>query len=454
MPSLKKDLLNSNLNRYLKTIINIENRSGSGQPASLGHAWFVVAVLGLANCVSYVDRLILSLLVQPIKADLHLSDTQFSLLAGAAFANFYCGMGLVIARWADRHSRKWIVTVGATLWCVMTALAGSARGYVDLFLYRIGVGVGEATLAPSAYSLLAGYFPPHRLALAIGVFSAGVTAGSGLAFLLGGATISWVTAHGAMQLPLFGAVEGWRLVMMLVGVLGLPIVLLMLCVREPPRAPGFVAASSREVWHHFRGHWRQYGMVFVGYGTTSITAFAVMTWTPALYQRQYGATIAQAAVTLGTVALIGGLLGAVAGGALADRLEQRGDRNAKLRVLFGCSIGLLLPSVIAPFMPTLLGHAGVIFFTFFFGTAATGPGGAYIQSITPDRMRAQFGAVYQLSLTLVGATIGPFAVGALTDYYFGDEQRLGHSMAMVSAIANPIAAYLLWRALRAARAPP
>ena len=105
-------------------------------------------------------------------------------------------------------------------------------------------------------------------------------------------------------------------------------------------------------------------------------------------------------------------------------------------------------------MPTMLGHAGVIFFTFFFGTAATGPGGAYIQSITPDRMRAQFGAVYQLSLTLVGATIGPFAVGALTDYYFGDEQRLGHSMAMVSAIANPIAAYLLWRALRAARAPP
>jgi MFS family permease len=427
----------------------------SGQRApSLAYAWFVVVVLSLANCVSFIDRLILSLLVQPIKAELQITDVQFSLLAGAAFAIFYCGMGLVIARWADRYSRKWIVTAGITMWCLMTAFAGTARNYLELFLYRIGVGVGEATLSPSAYSLLAGYFPPQRLALAIGVFSAGVTAGSGIAFLLGGAVISWVMGQGTVTLPLFGDLSGWRLVMVCVGLLGLPVAALMLLVREPPRSAGFTPATGQQVWRHFRANASRYGYVFIGYGTTSITAFAVMTWTPALYQRQYGATIGEAAATIGTVALLGGLLGAVAGGAIADHLESRGDRHAKLRVLCWCGLGLLLPSVIAPLMPTMLGHATVIFFTFVFGTAAAGPGGAYIQSISPDQMRAQFGALYQLSLTLVGAIVGPFAVALLTDHLFGDELRLGHSMAIVSAVANPIAAYVLWRALKSARAQP
>ena len=418
------------------------------------YAWFVVAVLAIANCVSFIDRLILSLLVQPIKADLGISDTAFSLLAGAAFAIFYCGMGLVIARWADRHNRKWIITCGITLWCGMTAISGLARSYAQLFLCRIGVGVGEATLSPSAYSMLAGYFPPQRLALAIGLFSAGVTAGTGLAYLLGGALIGWVFAQGDVTLPLLGEFAGWRLVMVLVGVLGLPVALLMLLVREPPRSAGFVRASSAETWAYFRANLPRYGWVFAGYGATSITAFAVMTWTPALYQRQYGASIPEAATVLGTVALLGGLLGAFAGGWLSDRLESRGDTHAKLRVLCGCGFGLLLPGIIAPFMPTMHAHAAVVFFLFFFGTAATGPAGAYVQSISPEPMRAQFGAAYQLALVLVGATLGPFLVGFLTDYVFGDESKIGLSLSLTSLLANPLAAWLLWRALRQTRAQP
>lgn len=415
------------------------------------YAWFVVVVLALANAVSFIDRLILSLLVQPIKAELGISDTAYSLLAGAAFAIFYCGMGLVIARWADRYSRKWIITTGVTLWCAMTAFSGLARSYGQLFLFRVGVGVGEATLSPSAYSMLAGYFPPQRLALAIGLFSAGVTGGTGIAFLLGGALIGWVFAQGTVTLPLVGELGGWRLVMMMVGLLGLPVAVLMLFVREPARAEGFKPAAFAEVWTHFRRHLRAYGFVFAGYGTTSITAFAVMTWTPALYQRQYGASITEAATLLGLVSLVGGLLGAFLGGSLSDRLESRGDSLAKLRVLAGCGFGLLLPGIIAPFMPSMLSHAAVIFWMFFFGSAAMGPAGAYIQSITPDTMRAQFGAAYQLSLVLVGATLGPFAVGFTTDYVFGDEQKIGGSLALTSAIANPLAAWLLWKAFSSAR---
>jgi hypothetical protein len=114
----------------------------------------------------------------------------------------------------------------------------------------------------------------------------------------------------------------------------------------------------------------------------------------------------------------------------------------------------VLPSILAPLMPTMHSHAALIFFTFFFGTAATGPAGAYVQSITPDGMRAQFGAAYQLALVLVGATVGPFAVGFTTDFVFGDEQKIGWSMILTSLIANPLAAWLLWRALSSARARP
>lgn len=421
------------------------------QPA---YAWYVVGVLALANCVSFIDRLILSLLVQPIKIELGISDTSFSLLAGAAFAIFYCGMGLVIARWADRYSRKWIVTIGIILWCLMTALSGTARSFLQLFAYRVGVGVGEATLSPSAYSLLAGHFPPQKLALAVGLFSAGVTAGTGLAYLLGGSVIGWVMSLGSVQLPLLGELSGWRLVMAVVGLLGLPVAVLMVFVREPARPQGLPPATPTEVWAHFKAHAKEYGYVFAGYGTTSITAFAVMIWTPELYRRQYGAGIGEAALAIGTVALIGGLLGGFLGGALSDRLEANGDSRAKLRVLAACGIGLLLPAVLAPLMPTMIGHAAVISLTFFFGSAAMGPAGAFVQSITPDRMRAQFGACYQLSLVLVGATLGPFAVGFVTDHVFGDEAKIGLSMALVAAVFNPIAAWLLWRAFRASAPAP
>ena len=422
--------------------------------SSLTYAWFVVAVLSLANCVSFVDRLILSLLVQPIKSDLGLSDTQFGLLAGAAFAILYASMGLVIARWADRYSRKWIITAGVALWCCMTAITATAATYARLFAFRIGVGIGEASLSPSAYSLIASYFPAQRLALAIGVFSAGVTAGTGLAFILGGALIHWVFAQGVMHVPLLGPLGGWRLAVALVGVIGLPVALLLLLVREPARDSTFVAATLAEVGRHFRNDWRRYTWVFIGYGATSITAFAVMTWTPTLYIRQYHATMRQAALTIGVVALTGGLLGSFLGGAYADRLERQGDPNAKLRVVLYCGIALLLPSVVAPFMPSMHGAAAAIFFTFVFGSGATGPAGSYIQSITPDRMRAQFGAAHQLALTLVGATLGPFAVGFLNDRVFRSEQALGNSMALVSAVANPIAAWFIWQAFKAGRARP
>ena len=154
------------------------------------------------------------------------------------------------------------------------------------------MGVGEATLSPSAYSMIAGHFPKQRLALAIGVFSAGITAGVGAAFLAGAAVIQWVASLGTVGLPGLPPLSGWRLVFVIVGALGMPVALLMLFVREPARpASSAIPATVREVISQFRANWRSYAFVMSGYGAASITIYSVLTWTPTFYQRHFGATI-------------------------------------------------------------------------------------------------------------------------------------------------------------------
>jgi MFS family permease len=422
------------------------------------YAWFVVVILALANAVSFVDRLILSLLVPEIKADLGLSDTEISLLQGFAFALFYAFMGLPIARLADSKNRKYIIVIGVTLWSLMTAVCGLARNFAQIFMARVGVGVGEASLSPSAYSILADYFPPNKLALPIGAFSAGVSGGMGLSFIAGAAAIQAVAAIGVVYIPFIGPLANWRLVFVMVGALGIFIVVLMTFVREPVRrgAPADNANDTksatsipiREVWAYLKGNWKLYLFVMGGYGFTSISIYGVLSWTPAFYMRSFGVTAPEAGFILGTFALLGGVSGALVGGAVADWLERRGDENAKLRVLFVCCLVLIFPGIIAPLMPNIWMAAGVLFFSFFFGTMPAGPTGAFVQIITPNRMRAQFGAIYQLALNLLGLGIGPTAVALITDFVFMDEMMVRYSIAISVAIFNPLAALFVWLGYR------
>ena len=432
------------------------NRDTDPWPPS-AYAWYVVVVLAIANAVSFIDRLILSLLVPAIKADLNLSDTEISLLQGFAFALFYTLMGLPLARWADARSRKWLITAGVAFWSAMTALCGVARDFWPLFAARVGVGAGEATLSPSAYSILADYFPPDKLALPIGVFSAGITAGMGLALIGGAAAIQTVTGLGEVQVPLLGSLGGWRLVFVIVGALGIIVIGLMLTVREPARrdAGGRVAGAGEpssvplgEVFAYLREHWRLYALTMIGYGMTSVSAYGILSWTPTFYVRSYELTIPTAGYLIGLVALVGGISGSFAGGLAADWLARRDDPNAKLRVLLVCCVFLLPAGALSPLMPNVQLALSLLFFTFFFGAAATGPTGSFIQIITPNRMRAQLGAVYQLALNLVGLGLGPTAVALFTDFVFGDEAMVRYSIVAVVVIFNPLAIGLSYLALR------
>jgi len=425
---------------------------------SATHAWFVVVILALANTLSFIDRMILSLLVPALKADLGLSDTQISLLQGFAFAIFYGLMGLPIARLADSKSRKHIIMIGISLWSLMTALCGLVQNFWQIFLARVGVGVGEASLSPSAYSILADYFPSDKLALPVGAYSVGVSGGMGLALIGGAAAILAVQEIGVVYLPIIGPLSDWRLIFMLVGSLGIIVIALMALVREPVRRDTLGKGLDSEtigkpvpvseVWGYLKKNWKIYFFVMGGYGVTSISAYGLASWTPAFYMRTYGVSPAEAGFVMGIAVALGGITGAIFGGWWADWLERRGDDNAKLRVLLVCCMLLIFPGIIAPLMPNIWLSAGVLFFTFFIGMAAAGPTGALVQIITPNRMRAQFGALYQLSLNLVGLGFGPTAVALFTDYVFMDEMMVRYSIVAVVAIFNPLAALIVWRGFR------
>src|SRR5713101_6295344 len=208
------------------------------------YSWYVVGVLTLVYVFSFIDRQIMSLLVRPLRRDLNISDTQVSILMGLGFAIFYTLCGIPLGRLADTRSRRSIIAAGLVAWRFFTALCGLARNFGQMLLWRIGVGVGEASLSPSAYSLITDYFPKERLATAISVYSMGIYIGAGMSYLLGGLVVRLALAQEAWMLPLVGAVRPWQVIFLAVGLPGVLAALLLYTVREPVRRGILKGASA------------------------------------------------------------------------------------------------------------------------------------------------------------------------------------------------------------------
>ena len=237
----------------------------------------------LCYTLSFVDRQILSLLVGPIKHDLRISDTQMGLLLGFAFAIFYTFAGLPIGRLVDTHGRRNLIGVGIFLWSIMTALCSAARSYWTLFLARIGVGVGEATLSPAAFSLISDYFPAEKLGLAISVYTMGIFFGSGVALAIGGTVVDSVMHMPALHVPILGTIATWRLSFLLVGIPGILIGLLVYTVREPLRKNVLRDASGKEahlgVWDMLRQigqRWQSFWGMAIGMIFQSMASYAFL----------------------------------------------------------------------------------------------------------------------------------------------------------------------------------
>lgn len=413
------------------------------------YSWYVVGVLLLAYTLSFVDRMILSLLVEPIRAAFEISDTQVSLLIGLAFALFYTLFGLPLAWIADRYNRRNLIVAGIAVWSFMTAGCGLAGSYASLFAARMGVGVGEATLSPAAFSMLSDYFPRDKLARAMAVYSIGVPLGSGVALVLGSFVVKAVLAAPQVDVPFFGAVDAWRLIFVWVGAPGLLVALLMLTVREPfrrGRAVTNAQAASAELAPGLLAHLGTQrsvlGALFGGMSLIGIVMYGAIAWIPTFFARTYGMDIAQAGLWFGIIMAIGGAVGLIAGGALADRLFEKGVGDAHLRVM---RLSILLggpPMLAVALMPNST-LALVMLALAFPCMTMHGVGSVALQLITPNEYRARLTALYFFVVNLVGLGFGPVLIALLTDNLFSDDAAIRYSIATVTGIALPLAAVIL-----------
>ena len=416
----------------------------------LGYAWYVVALLLLAYTLSFIDRMILSLLVGPIRADLGISDTQMSLLMGLAFAIFYSALGLPIGLAADRMNRKNLVVAGVAIWSLMTALCGLARSYAILFLVRIGVGVGEASLSPASYSLLGDYFPREKLGRAVAVYSLGVPIGSGIALVLGSFVVKLVTQGPAVILPLLGQMEPWRLVFLIVGLPGLLVALLFyLTIREPARSVRASAPVPGEFMAFLKLNRVAVTSHFLGMSLVAMVMYGATAWIPQFLHRTYGMPVASAGLWFGASMAVCGSCGILGGGWLADWLYRRGYRDGHLRVI---RINAIILTPLFTFMaltPSLNLSLAAMVISMLVGTIHGGAAGSALQLIAPSHLRARLAALYFLVVTLLGLGIGPTAIALITDRVFGDDNALRYSIAIVSAVALPLSAIILTFGLRA-----
>lgn len=420
------------------------------------YAWYVVGVLVLAYTFSFIDRQILSLLVVPIRRDLEISDTEMSLLIGFAFALFYTICGLPIGRAVDVQHRVRIIAIGIAFWSVMTALCGVAKTYWQLFLFRMGVGVGEAALSPAAYSILADYFPPDKRGAALGVYGMGVYIGAGLALVIGGIVVSAVSGVEHTILPIVGEVYAWQVVFFVVGLPGLIVALWALTLKEPIRrghvrksvdADGNEKVESvpvKDVVAYMSDNARTLFSHHVGYALCAMMAYGVSAWIPTFFIRTHGWSAGEAGIYYGLVVVIFGTAGVVTGGWMADKLTSIGYKDGKLRVLLYGAAAAIPFTVLYPFVESATLAMVLIAPSTFFATFCTGAGPSGVQEIMPNQMRGQASAFMIFVVTIIGLGLGPTAIALVTDFWFADDTMLNVSLAIVATTILVIAVAVIW----------
>lgn len=408
--------------------------SPSQSPDSRLYAGYVLAILVVVYTFNFIDRMIVGILAPPIKAELGLTDTHLGLLGGTAFALFYTALGIPIAWLADRFSRTWIMTVALALWSGFTAVCGFAQSFGQLFVARLGVGVGEAGGVAPAYSLISDYFPPAERARALAVYSFGIPLGSALGLVFGG---------------LIADAIDWRAAFVTVGIAGVLLApIFRLTVREPTRGRLDVEqlrAAALPLRQVFASLARKPSFWFLAFGaaSSSIMGYGLFFWLPSLFVRSYGLNLVQVSLFYGAIVLIGGMAGVWMGGWLADRYGV-GRRSAYALIPAGALL-LCVPFYAFGtfFLPTL----ALSFFVFLVPTALglvwLGPVLAAVQHLVMPSMRATASAIFLFINNLIGIGAGTLLIGALSD---GLQSRFGVDSLRYAVLAGT-AFYLVSAAL-------
>jgi MFS family permease len=422
------------------------DQAEAGERAGL-LAWWSILLLTLASLSSYVDRQILSLLTESIKADLHVSDTAIGLLQGMAFGAFYACAGVPMGWLADRAPRRLLLACCIAIWSGMTTVSGFAQNYAQLFLARMGVGIGEAALSPTAAPLIRDLFPKSLLGRALSLYMLAIPLGGGLAIVLGATILPWVESIGAIALPFEVSIKPWQMTFMLVGAPGLVIAMGFLTTKDPARRRGADAAMGLGHAFQFLALHKKTFIAFALPGVVSmLLTFGVGFWIPAVFRRSYGLAGGEAAEYLrmwGYLSMALGIAGALGAGALADAMRKR-RRDAYVVVtligfvVFAISYGLfsLMPT---PQLALLALAPGAL-------AAGVPPttSAAATMELAPARMRSLLMALWFLLIGLLGQGLGPVVIALVTDNIFHDETALRFSIPIVVGIGAVFTAPLLF----------
>jgi MFS family permease len=400
-----------------------------------------VVLLTLAYLFALLDRTVLTLLIGPIQQDLHITDTQFGLLQGLTFAIFYLLGGLPLGWLVDRTSRVRIITLGVAAWSVMTMLSGFAGSFIQLFLLRVGVGIGEASLNPATYSLLADWFPRNRLSRAIAAFTSGSMLGTGLAYAFGGALVHLFGARHGIALPIVGTMQIWQVAFLAAGAPGLVLALLLMTLREPPRKQ-HVAPHAEVTQGALITFLRQRRLVialhFGAFSCMVVLIYSFFTWGPALLLRSHGLSAGIVGIIMGSATGIFGVLGFFGGGALADYWLRKGHVDAHMKVgVWAMTAALPVGLTVSLTKSPALASAGMCCLIFLL-MAPTPAGVAGLQLITPQQLRGRISALFMVVANFAGLGLGPVLVPLLTDHVFGSKSAVNLSLAIITALTAPL----------------
>jgi MFS family permease len=410
----------------------------------------MTGVFCFGGMVSYIDRLILSVLVDPIRQELHVSDYQVSLLQGAAFAVIYVLAGLALGRLADRYHRLTILLAGSILWCTGVIICGVALGFWGLFAARLLVGIGEATLAPAGVSMIADAVPVGRRATAVGIFMLGTILGGPAAVMFGGLALEVAQAGQFMSVPGLGALSAWRQVLVLIGVLGLSVPLLLLTLREPARTGSILEnVSLRAVARGFAAERRILVPLYLGLALFSIGDYGLLSWMPSLLARRFALTPAEFGVLIGTITALGGIGGCIAGGIVTDRVRRLGGLGRTFQLLAVTSLVATLAATLISGPNVAFALAGLGIWNFSSAIAITA-GLAALQDVVPNQHRGIGISLVAFCNTLLGLGVGPTLIALITERVFGEPQALGFAMTAITAPAAILAFMLFFRARAAA----
>ena len=410
----------------------------SGAAASAPTRWiWIVLVLAVCHAAAVASFQILSVLVDPIKVALGVTDVQYGLIQGVAIAIFASLLGIPAASVADRGNRRLVVLVGVIAWSAATLTAASVQSFTELFAARMVVGLGEVFLYPSALSMIADVAPRGRLSSAIGAFGCGGPIGAALALIGGG----WLVHHRQPLVAMLPGLPAWRAAFLLCGALGLLAAALLLTVSEPQHREIGERAGIEATLRYMGGRWRLFAGVSAGMLALSFCVFATASWSPAMLVRDHGMSYGGAGAITGSAALVGGVVGAWTCGLLSDWVESRGRRDAVLQVSVAVSICFLLSMAAGVIASSSRWTATFVWVSYALLGMPTVLGGTALQQISPPPMRAQVMALQVLLVNLFALSLGPLTVPWLADDIFDNPQSIGSALALTVGAGAIVAAF-------------